>query len=126
MSLSDIFDSEFFLNAVLLGIAIVFILFFAFSGLLFYRIRVEDKRNTGKSIETKSVKVVTITKVNTMLLLLAPFLTTTTVVLFEFDDGSRQELALNANAASTIVEKDKGMLTYQGTKFIKFERNISN
>lgn len=117
MSLSDLLESEIFFGAFLFGIAIVFIALF---GVVFYKKWAENKKNEGKPIETKAVKVVTKRNIMNNNPNVGSF------VLFEFDDGSRQELSINANTSSTIAENDTGMLTYQGTKFIKFERNINN
>ncbi|MBQ9784893.1 MAG: DUF2500 family protein [Clostridia bacterium] len=45
------------------------------------------------------------------------------LIIFEFEDGNRQEFAVNTSASSTLVEGDTGKLTYQGTKFLRFERD---
>ena len=42
-------------------------------------------------------------------------------VLFELDNGDRMKL--NAKAENSLVVGDTGMLTWQGRKILKFERN---
>ncbi len=46
------------------------------------------------------------------------------MIVFELDDGTRMELAIREEQKySIIIEGDLGTLTYQGKKFIDFERN---
>lgn len=48
-------------------------------------------------------------------------------VVFELEDGSRVELAIkDPNTYGIMVEGDCGKLTYQGKKFIGFERGDNN
>ena len=42
---------------------------------------------------------------------------------FELDSGDRHELRLPRESAGLIIENDQGQLTFQGDKFISFERN---
>jgi Protein of unknown function (DUF2500) len=44
---------------------------------------------------------------------------------FEFESGDRQEFHLSANDYSLLAEEDKGKLTFQGTRFLGFEREIT-
>ncbi|WP_366296359.1 DUF2500 domain-containing protein [Paenibacillus sp. AN1007] len=43
---------------------------------------------------------------------------------FEFDNGERLELNVGGQMYGMLVEQDRGMLTYQGTRFKHFERDI--
>lgn len=43
-------------------------------------------------------------------------------VTFEVESGDRFELSINGSDYGMIVEGDKGKLTFQGTKFISFQR----
>lgn len=43
-------------------------------------------------------------------------------VTFEFDSGDRMELELQGHAYGLLVEGDKGKLTFQGTRYLGFER----
>ncbi|MBU5455883.1 DUF2500 domain-containing protein [Caproiciproducens sp. MSJ-32] len=43
-------------------------------------------------------------------------------VTFEFSNGERLELALPAREYGLIAEGDRGILSFQGTRFISFER----
>lgn len=98
--------------AVLLGGAVLFLVITGAVG-------GQAVKNAMSPIETKTAKV--ISKRNIMDN--QPYLGS--LLLFEFDDGSRQELSVKANAASTIAESDTGKLTYQGRKFIDFERDAT-
>lgn len=44
-------------------------------------------------------------------------------VTFEFESGDRLELNVPYNEFGYLVEGDTGKLTFQGTRFHKFERN---
>lgn len=43
-------------------------------------------------------------------------------VTFEFESGSRLELAVSGQQYGQIAEGDAGMLRFQGTRFLGFER----
>ena len=43
-------------------------------------------------------------------------------ITFEFESGDRMELAVPEYEYGLIIEGDYGYLTFQGTKFISFER----
>jgi hypothetical protein len=43
-------------------------------------------------------------------------------ITFEFESGDRMELAVPDNEYGLIIEGDYGYLTFQGTRFISFER----
>lgn len=45
-------------------------------------------------------------------------------VTFEVESGDRMELIVSGGEYGKIVEGDVGSLTFQGTRFIQFERNI--
>lgn len=47
---------------------------------------------------------------------------TTYYITFQFDSGDRLELQIPAGEFGYIVEGDKGKLTFQGTRFLSFER----
>lgn len=47
---------------------------------------------------------------------------TTYFVTFEFDTMSRLELSVPYSEAGYMVKGDRGILTFQGTRFISFER----
>ncbi|WP_339302822.1 DUF2500 domain-containing protein [Paenibacillus sp. FSL R5-0519] len=50
--------------------------------------------------------------------------TTRYYVTFEFDNGERIELIVGGNHYGMLAEHDRGMLTYQGTRFKHFERDV--
>ncbi|WP_042142024.1 DUF2500 domain-containing protein [Paucisalibacillus sp. EB02] len=48
---------------------------------------------------------------------------TTYYATFEFDSGDRQEFRLSAREYGQIAENDLGILTFQGSRFLGFERS---
>lgn len=49
---------------------------------------------------------------------------TTYYVTFQVESGDRIELHLSGSEFGLIVEGDKGLLTFQGTRFLNFERQF--
>lgn len=49
---------------------------------------------------------------------------TTYYVTFEFESGDRMEFKVSDSDYGMIVEKDVGKLTFQGTRFLGFNRKI--
>lgn len=47
---------------------------------------------------------------------------TTYYVTFEFDGGDRSELRLSGQEYGLLAEGDTGLLTFQGTRFVDFQR----
>lgn len=47
---------------------------------------------------------------------------TTYYVTFEVQSGDRMELAMYGQDYGLLIEGDEGMLTFQGTRYISFER----
>ena len=45
-------------------------------------------------------------------------------ITFQFESGDRLELQIPYSEFGYIVEGDKGRLTFQGTRFLSFERSI--
>ena len=50
---------------------------------------------------------------------------TTYYVTFQFDNGERLELRVPGEQYGLMAEGDKGVLSFQGTRFISFERKIT-
>ena len=48
--------------------------------------------------------------------------TTTYYVTFEVQSGDRMELQMRGNEYGLLVEGDRGNLTFQGTRYLGFER----
>jgi hypothetical protein len=44
-------------------------------------------------------------------------------VTFELDNGDRMELHLSGQEYGLLIEGDTGVLTYQGSRYVRFERN---
>ena len=49
---------------------------------------------------------------------------TTYYVTFQVESGDRMELQLSGQEYGLIIDGDRGLLTFQGTRFLSFERNI--
>lgn len=49
---------------------------------------------------------------------------TTYYVTFEFENGERVELRVSGNEYGLMAEGDKGILSFQGTRFVNFERKL--
>lgn len=47
---------------------------------------------------------------------------TTYFVTFQFDSGDRMELGMQGHQYGLLLEGDKGKLTFQGTRYLGFER----
>ena len=47
---------------------------------------------------------------------------TTYYVTFQFESGDRMELQMSGNEYGMLVEGDVGMLSFQGTRYLGFER----
>lgn len=45
-------------------------------------------------------------------------------VTFQVESGDRMELHMSGSEFGLIVEGDRGLLTFQGTRFLKFERQF--
>ncbi len=45
---------------------------------------------------------------------------------FQFESGDRMELAVNGSEYGMIAEGDSGRLTFQGTRYLNFERCAEN
>ncbi len=48
--------------------------------------------------------------------------TTTYYVTFQVESGDRMELHMTGQEFGLLIEGDKGMLTFQGTRYLGFER----
>lgn len=48
---------------------------------------------------------------------------TTYYVTFQVDSGDRMELHVAGHEYGMLIEGDRGMLTFQGTRYLGFERN---
>ena len=48
--------------------------------------------------------------------------TTSYHVTFEFDSGDRSEFSLSGSQYGMLAEADIGILTFQGTRYLGFER----
>lgn len=47
---------------------------------------------------------------------------TTYYVTFQFDSGDRTEFTLSGSEFGLLAEQDTGLLTFQGTRYLGFER----
>ena len=51
---------------------------------------------------------------------------TTYYVTFQVDSGDRMELHVAGHEFGLLIEGDQGMLTFQGTRYLGFERKYGN
>ena len=51
-------------------------------------------------------------------------MSTTYYVTFQVESGDRMELHLDGSQFGMIVEGDRGLLTFQGTRFLEFRRQF--
>lgn len=110
MTINKLLDSEIFF-IILLFIGVIFFFFPTIIKFIF------EKINAKKPIETARIKIVSKRKIWGVY-----------GVLVELETGERREFDLslfNANVKeSLLLENDIGILTYQGSMIIKFERDI--
>lgn len=45
-------------------------------------------------------------------------------VTFQIESGDRMEMAVSGSEYGMLAEGDKGKLTFQGTRYVSFERNL--
>lgn len=106
------------------------VVFLLFAGLFIYmlvkNISEWDKNNHSPKLTapvtviTKRTKVSHHTDVNTHVM----HHSTTYYVTFEMESGDRMELRVDGRQYGMIVENDRGRLTFQGTRFLSFERGL--
>lgn len=113
MSIQDMLESESFLTGIMGGLATVIIV-------IVVAVIIKAVKNKSKPMETALVKI--LSKRN----IVNNNPGAGAYIIFEFEDGSRREFAVNPSISSTVVEGDEGKLTYQGAKIICFERNQKN
>ena len=53
-----------------------------------------------------------------------PHTSTSYYVTFQVESGDRMELRMNGSEYGLIVEGDRGLLTFQGTRFLEFKRQF--
>ena len=51
-----------------------------------------------------------------------PHTATTYYITFQVESGDRMELCIPSNEYGYLVEGDRGRLTFQGTRYLGFER----
>ena len=113
MSFEDFFESESAFNGALVGVFIGIVAAVVAVLVVYYR---KKSRDDKSPVQTVSAKIVS----------MRPYVNrpnTAFYVMFEFSDGGRQELLVSPEASSVMAVNDMGTLTYQGTRFKKFERS---
>lgn len=85
-------------------------------GIVFVLKAKEDARNNAQPVETKFAKLVDMQQIPAGQIVIGEIWT-----MFELKDGNR--IRLNAKVQNSLVIGDEGMLTWQGNKILKFERN---
>jgi len=77
----------------------------------------EHKNNNSPRITSEATVVTKRTKV------WGDHSRTTYFATFQFESGDRLELEIPHNRFGYLVEGDKGKLTFQGTRFLEFQRS---
>lgn len=85
-------------------------------GIVFALKAKETAHNNAQAIQNDFAKLVDMQQIPAGQIVIGEIWT-----MFELKDGSR--IRLNAKVQNTLVIGDEGMLTWQGNKILKFERN---
>ena len=101
------------------------ILFLAVFGLVFGTIvstliknsKQEQKNNASPRLTVEATVVTKRTQVR------GDHAHTTYFATFQFESGDRLEMQIPHNQFGYLVESDRGKLTFQGTRFLSFERH---
>lgn len=111
MNMRD-FDMEFFFMFILaMGVVMVFLWIIVFA------LRSHEKaKNNSQPVKTNTAKLIDMQQVPAGQIVIGEIW-----VMFELDNGER--IRLKANPKNSLVVGDKGILTWQGTNILKFERN---
>ena len=104
---------EFFFIPFFLMFALVFGLIVA---TLFKSAKQNHKNNNSPRVTSQAVIVAKRTHVR------GDHAHTTYFATFQFESGDRLELMIPYNQFGYLVEGDRGKLTFQGTRFVDFER----
>lgn len=114
------------------GFEIIFFLmfFFVFGMIIFTFIRGIDEWNRNNHSPKLAVDATVVTKRNQVSHhhhnssndVMHTSHSTTYYVTFQVESGDRIELMVNGNEFGMLVEGDHGKLTFQGTRYIGFER----
>ena len=120
---SDIFG---WMPFVILGfISLVFVLVIIFIIMALVKdVRQWSRNNRLPRLTVNAVVVSKRTKINTHRHMenMRSTVDTSYFVTFQFDSGDRMEFLINEQNFGYLVESDRGMLTFQGTRYLGFER----
>lgn len=102
-------EDLFMFYAILIGILVIMWIFVAAVK------KKQDAENRAQPVRKKKAKIIDMQKVESGAIVFGePW------VLFELENGSR--VRLNAKAENSLMVGDAGLLTWQGKKILKFER----
>jgi hypothetical protein len=108
-----------------------FIAFFLIIGLIIYRfvsVERDRRRNNNSPVLTVNASVVTkrtdISNYHNHSMNSVDHMNSSTsyYTTFQVESGDRMELSLSGNDFGMLVEGDSGRLTFQGTRFLRFDR----
>ena len=107
-------------NGVLLVICIVLLLMF-FGGVVFLSAKAQKqkKKDAQEPIRRRFVRILDKPQAarGEMISVAGP-------IVFEFESGERVQLLVSASEYATIMVGDVGELTYQGSKYLGFKREV--
>ncbi|MEA5051648.1 MAG: DUF2500 domain-containing protein [Oscillospiraceae bacterium] len=127
---SSIFHFDSF-NLFSLLVRIVFALILSVILVMIVRHLIEWKRNNDSPVETAGAKLVakrSSMTLNTHINGDMPMTnsSTTYYATFELDGGERREFRLRGRDYGLLVEGDEGLLRWQGTRWLSFDRRGAN
>lgn len=110
---------------IFIGIIFMIVIFGIFQGILQW-----NKNNKSPILSVAAVLVAKRTRVNHQThntgqdnMPMHQSTSTTYYATFEVESGDRMEFALKSNEYGMLAEGDAGILTFQGTRYIEFERS---
>lgn len=87
-------------------------------GIAAYLTKKRDDEDNAQPVMTKQAKLVDMQQIPAGQVVIGEIWT-----MFELENGDR--VRLNANVQNSLVVGDIGMLTWQGRRILKFERNVT-
>ncbi len=105
----------------LFNIMFVIVFFFVMGTII---VRISKSVSTGVKNSSSPTLAVAVKVLDKRMRVRGEHSHTTYFITFEVESGDRIELEVGDKYYGTIVEGDKGKLTFQGTRFVKFEREI--
>ncbi len=114
MSIMGLLESEAFFTLILAAFGIGVLFFVIMMAILHSRLKAT---NDASPLTTSVAKIVSKESIKFAKGLFFTF-------IFELESGERKSMEVQAAVANLMLEQDVGNLSYQGNRFISFERKI--